>query len=67
MNQGALCSTFQGVVDIEHNALGRLPERTALPLDQRPAKAQQARTSGRFSSREIVDCGHNSSSDPAPA
>ncbi len=40
-----------------------LPERGAVLLDQRPAEAQQRPHISRFSSREIVDCEHNSSSE----
>ena len=31
----------EGIVDIEHDALGHLPERAAILLDQRPPEAQQ--------------------------
>ena len=53
----------EGVVDIEHDALRHLAERAALDVDQGPAQAQQRATSGRFSSREMVDCEHRSRSE----
>ena len=37
----AAVHAVEGVVDIEHDALGHLPERGAVLLDQRPAEAQQ--------------------------
>jgi hypothetical protein len=37
----AAVHAVEGIVDIEHDALGRLPERSAVLFDQRPAEAQQ--------------------------
>jgi hypothetical protein len=36
----AAMHSVEGVVDIEHDALGYPPERGAVLLDQRPAEAQ---------------------------
>ena len=37
----AAMHAVEGVADFEHDALGHLPERGAILLDQRPAEAQQ--------------------------
>jgi hypothetical protein len=37
----------EGIVDIEHDALGHLPERGAVLLDQRPPEAQQRPSVGQ--------------------
>ena len=57
----AAMHAVEGVVDIEDDALGHRSERAAILLDERLPKAQQRSPVGRFSSREIVDCEHNSS------
>ena len=51
------------VVDIERDPFGNLGERPAIKIDHRAPIRNSARTSGRFSNREIVDCEHNSRSD----
>jgi len=49
------------IVDIQDDALWNRSKRAAILLDQRLPERNSARRSGRFSSRETVDCEHNSS------
>jgi hypothetical protein len=54
----ATVHAVESVVDIEHDALWHLSERGQYcSISARPRR-NSARVSGRFSSREIVDCEH---------
>ena len=60
----AAVNRVERVVDVERDPFGNLGERLAVEVDDRLRPIRNsARTSGRFSNREIVDCEQSSRSD----